>query len=111
DFPINDLAMAEALAMKLEEVYERHYRNSDQHMANAHYYYCKALYRVCYYLDQIGDSYPFSYTVLHNSTNPQIKPIIAKLEQLKKNDFDQKSFDQAHPTFERFVRSLRKIYV
>lgn len=111
DFPINDLTPTEALCYKLEEVYDRHYREINQQQESAHYYFCKSLYRVCYYFDQITtDHYPFSYSALHRTTNPEIKPIIAELEKLKRSHWDKQLFEAAHPRFREYVSSLKHRY-
>ncbi|HSX41837.1 MAG TPA: hypothetical protein VLE93_00630 [Candidatus Saccharimonadales bacterium] len=110
DFPLRDLTPQEAVAFKLKEIYDRHYRAVGEKQEQAHYYYCKALYRVCYYLDQATNKYPFSYTALHASANPRIKPIVEPLEKLKHNHWDQALFDKAYPLFNQFITELHGEY-
>lgn len=108
DFPIDDLSPNEAVAYVVREIIKRHYGPMPSGIPNEHYYVCKSLFRLCYQLNQLETTYPFSYSNVGRFANAETKKIIEPLMELREKQWDLENFRKHEKLFQEFVESTAR---
>jgi hypothetical protein len=108
DFPIDDLNANEAVAYIVREITNRHYGPTPMATPKAHHYMCKLLFRLCYQLNQLEATYPFSYSNVSRFSNVETQKIIEPLTKLREKQWNLEDFRKHEKLFQEFVESTAR---